>query len=468
MPGRISSRWRASAGRCGSRRALRMSSTSSCTRSRAGRRTTDSTRPKCSSTASRSTCPRASSRPVAAARGPRAAGRRPGRRRRRCRSGGRSRPRRGRATANARSRAAPRARGAARTRARRLHAGNLCPAAAGPRSGRPRNRSLGPRVVARASFPPSFLECHPPVRRFVRVLVCAALLALALAGAALAGNGGLAPVAPASPNEGGIRSVYWLIMGFTGFIFLLVEVALVVFIVRYRSRGRAREVEGPQVIGHTNLELAWTAGPILILAVIAAFVFHKVAGIRNASPAAASTSAETIRIEGHQFYWEFVYPNGALSINTLRVPYNRKINLEIASADVAHSWWVPAFGGKLDAIPGRVNRESFRGTKLGTFRGQCAEFCGIQHAAMIAYVKVLPAADYDSWVQRRLSSPSEVGRETFQGVCASCHGLAGQGDIGPPIAQSPIISDRKALTTLLRNGGVKMPAVGATWTDKQL
>jgi cytochrome c oxidase subunit 2 len=298
--------------------------------------------------------------------------------------------------------------------------------------------------------------------------MCVALLALALAGAALAGNGGFAPVAPASPNENGIRAVYWLILGLTGGIFVLVETALVLFIVRYRSRGRSREVEGPQVTGHTNLELAWTAGPILILAAIAAFVFYKVGGIRNASPAAASTSAETIRIEGHQFYWEFVYPNGAISINTMRVPYNRKINLEIVSPDVAHSWWIPALGGKLDAIPGRVNRESFRGTKLGTFRGQCAEFCGIQHAAMIAYVKVLPADDYDAWVRRRLSSPSEVGRETFQGVCAPCHGLAGQGDIGPAIAQSPVLTDRKALTTLLRDGGVKMPAVGKTWSDDQL
>ena len=289
-----------------------------------------------------------------------------------------------------------------------------------------------------------------------------------ITGTALAGNGGVAPPAPASPNAGGIRDVYWLILGITGGIFLLVETALVLFIVRYRSRGRPREVEGPQVIGHTNLELAWTAGPILILAAIAAFVFYKVAGIRNASPAAASTSAETIRIEGHQFYWEFVYPNGAISINTLRVPHNRKINLEIVSADVAHSWWIPALGGKLDAIPGRTNRESFRGTKLGTFRGQCAEFCGIQHAAMVGYVKVLPAAEYDSWVQRRLSSPSEVGRETFQGVCAACHGLAGQGDIGPPIAQSPLLGDREALTTLLREGLGKMPAVGADWSRAQL
>ena len=304
------------------------------------------------------------------------------------------------------------------------------------------------------------------MRRLLPVFVCAALLALALAGAAVAGNGGIAPLAPASPNEGGIRSIYWLILGFTGFIFLVVEVALVVFIVRYRSRGRGREVEGPQVIGHTNLELAWTAGPVLILAVIAAFVFYKVGGIRNAP--AATGGEQTIRIEGHQFYWEFVYPNGAISINTLRVPVDRKIELDIVSADVAHSWWIPVLGGKLDAIPGQVNRESFRATKLGAFRGQCAEFCGIQHAAMLAYVKVLPPDQYDSWVQRRLSSPTEVGRETFQGGCATCHGLAGQGDIGPTIAQSPLLADRKAMTLLLRQGRNKMPAVGATWSDKQL
>jgi len=303
------------------------------------------------------------------------------------------------------------------------------------------------------------------VRRSLPV-VCLALLALALAGTALAGNGGFAPAAPASPNENGIRAVYWLILGLTGGIFVIVEAALVVFIVRYRSRGRSREAEGPQVIGHTNLELAWTVGPVLILAVIAAFVFYKVGGIRNAP--AATGGAETVRIEGHQFYWEFVYPNGAVSINTLRVPENRKIELDIVSADVAHSWWVPALGGKLDAIPGQTNRESFRATKLGTFRGQCAEFCGIQHAAMLAYVQVLPAGKYDSWVRQRLASPSEVGRETFQGVCATCHGLSGQGDIGPAIAQRPLLADRAALTKLLRNGGVKMPAVGKTWSDAQL
>ena len=306
----------------------------------------------------------------------------------------------------------------------------------------------------------------PPVRRSLVVLSCFALLALGLAAAASAGNGGLAPVGPASPNEGGIRSVYWLILGITGGIFVLVEAALLLFIFRYRSGGRAREVEGPQVIGHTNLEIAWTVAPVLILAAIAAFVFAKVAGIRNAP--AAGTAAETIRIEGHQFYWEFIYPNGAVSIDRMRVPYNRKIELAITSADVAHSWWVPALGGKLDSIPGQVNRTSFRAERLGTFRGQCAEFCGIQHAAMLMWVDVLPPQQYDSWVRQRSTDSAALARETFDGVCAKCHGLAGQGDIGPSIAQSPVLSDPKALTLLLREGRGKMPAVGKTWSDAQL
>ena len=87
---------------------------------------------------------------------------------------------------------------------------------------------------------------------------------------------------------------------------------------------------------------------------------------------------------------------------------------------------------------------------------------------MIAYVEVLQQEDYDMWVAGRLSHPSELGRETFQGVCATCHGLAGQGDIGPTIAQSPLLADRKAMTLLLRQGRNKMPAVGKTWSDKQL
>jgi len=306
------------------------------------------------------------------------------------------------------------------------------------------------------------------VVRFPRVLALGVLLALVLAGAAAAGGGGLAPPSAASPNEGGIRAIYWLILGVTGAIFVLVEGALILFIFRYRSRGRARAVEGPQVIGHTKLELAWTAAPVVILAVIAGFVFWKAPGISHASAAGVGGPNQAIQVQGHQFYWQFVYPNGAISIDTLRIPVNQKIELAITSPDVAHSWWVPALGGKLDAIPGRVNHMSIRATKDGSYRGQCAEFCGLQHAAMIAHVEVLEREDYEAWVTGRGRQPSELGRETFEGVCAKCHGLSGQGDIGPPISQSPILGDREALTTIIRHGGVRMPPVGKTWSDAQL
>jgi cytochrome c oxidase subunit II len=309
----------------------------------------------------------------------------------------------------------------------------------------------------------------PPVRRLVRVLSCVALLALALAAAAAADNGGVAPPAPASPEGQNIREIYWLILGITGGIFLLVATILIVFVVRYRSRGRPREAEGPQVRGHTNLELAWTAGPVIVLALIAGVVFWKVSDITGTSGASAgSTPNEQIRIEGQQFYWEFTYPDGAISVDHLRLPYNRAVRLEIVGEDVDHSWWVPALGGKLDAIPGRNNHLDLRPTKLGTFRGQCAEFCGLLHAAMFAAVEVLPADEYDAWVSRRKDDRAALGKETFTGVCAKCHGLAGQGDIGPNIAGSGLLSDREGLANVIRNGTGKMPAVGRDWPQEQV
>jgi cytochrome c oxidase subunit 2 len=310
-----------------------------------------------------------------------------------------------------------------------------------------------------------------PVRRPALVAFATFTVALLFAGAAVAGNGGVAPPEPASPTAGHIRDVYWLILGVTGGIFLLVATTLIVFIVRYRSRGRPREVEGPQVRGHTNLELAWTAGPVVVLAIIAGFVFWQVSDIGGTPGSSATTgppAREQIRVEGRQYYWEYVYPNGAISVDRLRLPYRRGVRLKIVSEDVAHSWWVPALAGKLDAIPGKTNFLSFRPTKLGTFRGQCAEFCGLLHADMATQVEVLPAGEYDAWVRKRAADRLALGKEAFDGVCAKCHGLAGQGGVGPNIAQSALLRDRAGLTRLLENGGIKMPAVGKDWPRSQL
>ena len=307
----------------------------------------------------------------------------------------------------------------------------------------------------------------PPVRRSAFVL--AVTLALVLAGTALAGNGGVAPPAPASPGAQSIRSIYWLILGVTGAIFLLVTVTLVLFMIRYRSKGRPREEEGPQIRGHTNLELAWTAGPIVILAIIAGFVFWKVSDIGATSGSPTSTPArQIVRIDGHQYYWEFTYPNGAVSVDHLRLPYNKPVRLRIVSHDVNHSWWVPALGGKLDAIPGHPNETTWLATKLGTFRGQCAEFCGLLHAQMLAQVEVLPAARYAAFIQQRKTDKEALGKETFVGVCAKCHGLAGQGAVGPNIATNPLLGNKSGLTSILRTGVGKMPAVGNDWSQFQI
>jgi cytochrome c oxidase subunit 2 len=238
-------------------------------------------------------------------------------------------------------------------------------------------------------------------------------------------------------------------------------------VIRYRRRGRPREAEGPQIHGSTRLELMWTAVPVLILAVIAAFVFYKLPGIKDV-PAARAGESMTVKIRAQQFYWQFEYPDGQISIDRMVVPVDEVVRLEVTSPDVAHSWWIPQLGGKIDAIPGRTNTTWFKATKEGVYSGQCAEFCGIQHAVMRADVDVVTRAEYETFLATHEPGSAAVGREIFEGSCAKCHGLAGQGDIGPKIAGSALLSDPKGLESLLRTGKGKMPAVGKLWSDDEM
>jgi cytochrome c oxidase subunit 2 len=292
-----------------------------------------------------------------------------------------------------------------------------------------------------------------------------ALVALATASVALAGDGGFAPPPGESPNADRITNAYWLIFGFAAAVFVVVEAALVVFIIRFRSRGRARRVDGPQIIGHTRLEVIWTVAPVVLLAAIAGFVFYKLPGIKD-TPSANAAERLAIRIEGHQFYWRYLYPDGTVAIDKLVVPVGRVVTLDITSPDVAHSWWVPALGGKTDAIPGRTNHTWFQARHVGRFRGQCAEFCGIQHAVMQATVEVVEPAAFDQWLAGRGSDQSALGKEEFDGVCAKCHGFAGQGEIGPTLAGAA--SNREDLAQKIRNGIGLMPPVGKNWSDDQV
>ena len=281
--------------------------------------------------------------------------------------------------------------------------------------------------------------------------------ALALAGAATAANGGISPVSPVSPNGQRIQDAYWLILGITGVVFIVVEATLVTFVVRYRRRGRPRDLEPEQIHGEKTIEIVWTVVPVVLLAVVVGFVFYKLPGIKNTPPASAADQTN-IKVEAYQFYWLFTYPGGRQSVNVLSVPKGRVVTLDVTSADVAHSWWVPAFGGKIDAIPGKTNHTWFQAQKAGNYPIRCAEFCGIQHAAMHGFVRVTDGTP----------PPGRVGKDAFIGVCASCHGFRGEGLIGPAISTSPTLQDPKALRTLVKNGSGKMPAVGRTWSDQTI
>jgi cytochrome c oxidase subunit 2 len=311
------------------------------------------------------------------------------------------------------------------------------------------------------------------VRRRAGVLVFIALLGLVLAHVALAGDpAGLSPRGPDSPQAAKIEDIYWLLLAITGAVFVLVEGALILFVIRFRNRGRSRTLEGPQIHGATRLELIWTAIPVVLLAVIVAFVLVKLPGINGTSSARAAGRQLTVKVEGRQFYWNFIYPNGVIQVERMRVPAQRDIKLVINSEDVDHSWWIPALQGKFDAIPGKTNHLTFKADRTGTFKGQCGEFCGYNHAHMLAAVQALPSSDFQSWYDRearaQANGTSDLGKMTFDGVCATCHGFQAQGGFGPDLRGNPVLAQPAALETLLRNGGIKMPAVGRGWTNRQM
>jgi cytochrome c oxidase subunit 2 len=297
-----------------------------------------------------------------------------------------------------------------------------------------------------------------------------ALVALAHAGVAVAAPGGIGPPSPQTDSGEAISELYWMVFAVCAVAFVAVEAALVLFIIRFRRRrGTPEGAEGPQIHGNTKLEIIWTIIPAAILAAIAVITLTRIPSVE-----AKGGNELTIKVEAHQFYWQYDYPNGATSFDDLRVPVGTPIGLQIVTHDVNHSWWVPALTGKKDAIAGRVNYLSFKPTHTGTWEGQCAEFCGIQHAVMYTRVTVLERSEYESWVEQQASlADADLGEQEWGAVCAKCHGLAGQGDIGPGIAGNPTVTNRQGLIRLLSQGQDTpqfesyMPPVGLGWSGHQ-
>ena len=281
---------------------------------------------------------------------------------------------------------------------------------------------------------------------------------------------GLTPVTAESPNAERTEDLYWLLSAIAGVVALSVAIPLILFVFRYRGRGRARTVEGPQVHGSRRLELAWTLVPIGLIAIAVAFTFYKLPGITL--EAEAGERELVVNVEGRQFYWQYEYPNGVISIDKLRAPAETLVKLVITApeSDVQHSYWVPGLGGKFDAIPGETNETAFK-AKAGVYEGQCAEFCGIQHAAMLAEIELIPVEEFDSWLEEEAraqeTGDSDLGEQEFIGACAKCHGPTGEGLIGPGLSGATV-NDAENVAEIVRNGRGRMPAVGEEWDERQM
>jgi cytochrome c oxidase subunit II len=308
--------------------------------------------------------------------------------------------------------------------------------------------------------------------RKLAAVACAAVSALVVAPFAVAAPGGIGPPAPATDSGAAINQIYWVVFAACVVVFVAIEAALILFIVRFRRRpDTPADAEGPQIHGNTRLEIIWTLVPAVALLAIAVFTFARTPAVQAGSD---GDDVVTVRVESHQFYWQYVYPNGAVSLDVLRLPVDRPVRLELVAWDVAHSWWVPELTGKRDAIPGQTNVLEFTPKRTGTFEGKCAELCGVQHAVMDTDVEVLEEGEFEAWLQEAEQADEVAfGRETWEAACAKCHGSEGEGDIGPRIAGNGTLTNRQALIRLLSRGQDTaaldgyMPPVGLGWTGRQ-
>ena len=272
-------------------------------------------------------------------------------------------------------------------------------------------------------------------------------------------------------------TVFWAII-----VFVLVEGALLFAI--YKFRGRPDDPEPRQIHGHTGLEVVWTIIPAFILVMIA------VPTIKTIFRTSAYPSGDVVKIEvvGHQWWWEFRYPDlGVVTANEFTVPVDRTVSLRMTSKDVLHSFWVPRFAAKRDVQQGKHNPLWFKAEITGSFTGQCAEFCGEQHARMGFVLHVVSPEEFDAWVARqRIGSPlvnqgrvepdttrpvdpaadslERAGQAVFTGAgCIGCHAMVGTPLAGSTALQGPNLSHVGSRTTLVAGLLENTPDNLANW-----
>jgi cytochrome c oxidase subunit II len=235
-------------------------------------------------------------------------------------------------------------------------------------------------------------------------------------------------------------NLFWVTMLLAGIVFVLVEGALVYTIFRYRRRPN-QPLPHP-THGHTVFEVGWTILPTLILVGLSIPSIELLFKLDEPPPAEGPPLE--VQVIGHQWWWEFRYPDqNVITATDLHIPVGRPVRVTLQSADVQHSFWVPKLAGKTDLIPPRVNHMWFSAKEPGRYWGQCAELCGIEHAQMRLYVVAQEPADFQAWVQSQqppaptaaAGTPAERGANLIiGGGCIACHtiqGTAAQGVIGP-------------------------------------
>ena len=276
-----------------------------------------------------------------------------------------------------------------------------------------------------------------PIRTILRVFGLLAMVALA--GCA----GSPTWFEPASSNAALITNLGTAIFLIAIGVFVIVEALLVISVVRF---SRKREGEPAQIEGNTKFEIAWTAAPAIVLAIVFVLSLQTLQSVAySPAPDPAGTPAGDalhVRVVGHQWWWEFDYPElKIVTASELHVPVNTVVNFDLESVDVIHSFWAPQLAGKTDVIPGHINHTWFKADQLGTFHGQCAEFCGEEHALMQFQVVVETPEQFKTWVSEQQAPPvamtgdAATGEQLFMnGACVGCHTVNGskaQGKVGP-------------------------------------
>jgi cytochrome c oxidase subunit 2 len=259
---------------------------------------------------------------------------------------------------------------------------------------------------------------------------------------------GSVPTSIFSPAASPARAIFGLsllTLSIVGAIFLVVGGLLLYALIAYRERPEQDDREPVQLYGSNQIELSWTVIPILIVVVLFLATARVIIATERQS---APPGTLNVTVVGHQFWWEFRYPGtDVVTANELHIPVSEETHprptfLTMISADTDHSFWVPRLAGKLDVIPNKINVMWFDPKDPGLYLGQCAQYCGTQHAKMLIRVYAQTQQDFAAWLagQERPAAPSAAvaaGRAVFEGnACMNCHRIRGtvaDGRFGPDL-----------------------------------